>query len=152
MEAFIISLVGIIGVSFIAEMFFAQPVISEIAGGFIPSIPDDTALYIAIGIIGATVMPHNLYLHSSLVQTRKFDRTPVEIRKAIRFNIIDSAIALNLAFFVNAAILILAASVFYKNGFFEVAEFSGCAQITGAFIRNRMGSCPICNSFNCGWE
>jgi manganese transport protein len=122
MEAFIISLVGIIGVSFIAEMFFAQPVISEIAGGFIPSIPDDTALYIAIGIIGATVMPHNLYLHSSLVQTRKFDRTPVEIRKAIRFNIIDSAIALNLAFFVNAAILILAASVFYKNGFFEVAE------------------------------
>lgn len=122
MEAFIISLVGIIGFSFVAEMIFAQPVLSDVAGGFIPSIPDDTALYIAIGIIGATVMPHNLYLHSSLVQTRKFERTPVEIRKAIKFNIIDSAIALNLAFFVNAAILILAASVFYKNGFFEVAE------------------------------
>ena len=122
MEAFIITLVAIIGASFVAEMFFAQPLLSEIATGFVPSIPNDTALYIAIGIIGATVMPHNLYLHSSLVQTRKFERTPKEIRKAIKFNIIDSTIALNLAFFVNAAILILAASVFYKNGLFEVAE------------------------------
>ncbi len=122
MEAFIISLVAVIGFSFLAEMIFAQPSLGEIATGFIPSIPNDTALYIAIGIIGATVMPHNLYLHSSLVQTRKFERTPIEIKKAIRFNIIDSTIALNLAFFVNAAILILAATVFYKNGLYEVAE------------------------------
>jgi manganese transport protein len=122
MEAFIITLVGIIGFSFVAEMFFAKPALGEIASGFIPSIPSDTALYIAIGIIGATVMPHNLYLHSSLVQTRKFNRTPPDIKRAIRFNILDSAIALNLAFFVNAAILILAASVFFKNGMFGVAE------------------------------
>ncbi len=122
MEAFIIALVGIIGLSFLAEMIFAQPSISEIASGFIPVIPNDTALYIAIGIIGATVMPHNLYLHSSLVQTRKFERSSKEIRKAIRYNIIDSAVALNLALFVNAAILILAATVFFKNGMFEVAE------------------------------
>lgn len=122
MEAFIISLVGIIGFSFVVEMIFAQPAIGDIASGFIPSIPNDTALYIAIGIIGATVMPHNLYLHSSLVQTRKFERNPPEIKKAIKYNFIDTAIALNMALFVNAAILILAASVFYKNGMFEVAE------------------------------
>ncbi|MBK9103909.1 MAG: Nramp family divalent metal transporter [Saprospiraceae bacterium] len=122
MEAFVISLIAIIGISFLIEMFLARPDLNEVVTGFIPSLPNYTALYIAIGIIGATVMPHNLYLHSALVQTRKFQRTPDETRKAIKFNIIDSAIALNLAFFVNAAILILAASVFYKNGLFEVAE------------------------------
>jgi manganese transport protein len=122
MEAFIIALVMIIGISFIFEMIFAQPEVGGILRGLIPSIPNDTALYIAIGIIGATVMPHNLYLHSSLVQTRKFDRSPAGIRQAIKYNFIDSTIALNLAFFVNAAILILAAATFYKNGMFEIAE------------------------------
>ncbi|HTH82264.1 MAG TPA: Nramp family divalent metal transporter, partial [Mucilaginibacter sp.] len=80
------------------------------------------ALYIAIGIIGATVMPHNLYLHSSLVQTRQITRTPKGIRTAIKFNLFDTVIALNLAFLVNAAILILAASAFFKNGYFHIAE------------------------------
>lgn len=122
MEAFILSLVAIIGLCFLGELIFAAPKMSEIATGFIPSIPGHDALYIAIGIIGATVMPHNLYLHSSLVQTRKFQKTKEEVGKAIRFNIIDSAIALNFAFFVNASILILAATAFYKNGMFEVAE------------------------------
>jgi manganese transport protein len=121
-EVFILSLIAIIGMCFFAEMFFAQPNLGEVMTGFIPSIPNETALYIAIGIIGATVMPHNLYLHSSLVQTRKFKKTSEEIWKAIRFNVIDSAIALNFAFFVNAAILILAATAFYKNGLFEVAQ------------------------------
>lgn len=122
MEAFIIGLVAIIGMAFLAQMIFAKPVLSEIAGGFIPSIPDSTALYIAIGIIGATVMPHNLYLHSALVQTRRFKRDEAGIRRAIRFNILDSTIALNLAFFVNAAILILAASTFHKAGMVDVAD------------------------------
>jgi manganese transport protein len=122
MESFIISMVAIIGLCFLAQMIFSKPDVTEVATGLIPSIPDSTALYIAIGIIGATVMPHNLYLHSSLVQTRKFERTSVEIKKAIRFNIIDSAIALNMAFLVNSAILILAAATFHKNGLFEVAE------------------------------
>jgi len=122
LEVFILSLIAIIGLSFLAQMFFAAPQLGEVVQGFIPSIPNDAALYIAIGIIGATVMPHNLYLHSSIVQTRKFDRSSSEIKKAIKFNIIDSTIALNLAFFVNAAILILAATVFYKNGLFDVAE------------------------------
>ncbi len=122
MEIFIISLVAIIGMAFVAQMIFAQPSISAIAGGFIPTALDETALYIAIGIIGATVMPHNLYLHSALVQTRKVERIDTEIRKAIRFNILDSTIALNAAFFVNAAILILAASTFYKAGMHEVSD------------------------------
>jgi manganese transport protein len=122
MEAFIIALVAIIGFSFIFEMIFAKPEIGNVLGGLIPSMPSEEALYIAIGIIGATVMPHNLYLHSSLVQTRKFDRSTAGIKQALKYNFIDSTIALNLAFFVNAAILILAAATFYKNGLFEVAE------------------------------
>lgn len=138
LEAFIIGLIAIIGMAFIAQMIFAKPSIPEIAAGFIPSIPNSTALYIAIGIIGATVMPHNLYLHSSLVQTRKFARTPSEIRKAIKFNLIDSTVALNLAFFVNAAILILAGSVFFKNGLFEVADIQDAHKLleplTGASL------------------
>ena len=122
MEAFILTLVAIIGVSFLFEMFIVQPNVSEVIRGLVPSGLNHEALYIAIGIIGATVMPHNLYLHSALVQTRKFSRDDEGIKKAIRFNIIDSTIALNLAFFVNAAILILAASAFYKNGFNTVAN------------------------------
>ena len=122
MEAFIIALVLVIGVSFIFEMIFAQPVLEDVMQGLIPTMPSESALYIAIGIIGATVMPHNLYLHSSLVQTRKFDRSKEGIKQALKYNFIDSTIALNLAFFVNAAILILAAATFYKVGMHEVAE------------------------------
>src|SRR5436190_790156 len=99
MEAFIIGLVFIIGMSFLIEIILAKPDLGEVVTGFVPGIPNDTALYIAIGIIGATVMPHNLYLHSALVQTRKIRRTKQGIKKAIRLNIIDSAVALNLAFF-----------------------------------------------------
>ncbi|HAD15088.1 MAG TPA: iron/manganese transporter [Saprospirales bacterium] len=122
LEAFILGLVLIIGGAFAIQMFLAKPSLGEIAGGFVPSIPNTEALFIAIGIIGATVMPHNLYLHSALVQSRKVARTFEGLKKAIRYNIIDSAIALNLALFVNAAILILAAAVFYKNGYNGVSE------------------------------
>ena len=128
MEAFIIALVAIIGVSFIFEMIFAEPELPKVLAGLIPSIPSQEALYIAIGIIGATVMPHNLYLHSSLVQTRKFDRSDAGIRQALKYNLIDSTIALNLAFFVNAAILILAAATFYKSGMFHIAEIQDAHQ------------------------
>jgi manganese transport protein len=122
MEAFIIALVAIIGLSFLIEIILAKPDLGEVVKGFRPSIPNDTALYIAIGIIGATVMPHNLYLHSALVQTRKIKRDDAGIKRALKLNFIDSAIALNLAFFVNAAILILAATVFFKTGRTDVAE------------------------------
>lgn len=115
MEAFIVMLISTIGVSFIIEIFFAQPNWGGIASGFIPHL-DAGALFIAIGIIGATVMPHNLYLHSSLVQTRAVSNTHTGKAEACKFNFIDSAIALNGAFFVNAAILIMAAAVFYSRG------------------------------------
>lgn len=122
MELFIISLVAIIGMAFVAQMFFAQPAPGDIVRGLMPGVLSESALYIAIGIIGATVMPHNLYLHSALVQTRKFENTAKETRRAIRFNLFDSTVALNAAFFVNAAILILAASTFHKAGLHEVAD------------------------------
>lgn len=122
LEAFIISLVALIGVSFLIQLFIAKPDVTEIAKGIIPGIANEDALYIAIGIIGATVMPHNLYLHSSLVQTRSFRRNEDGIKKALRFNLIDSAVALNLALFVNAAILILAASSFFTKGISNVTE------------------------------
>lgn len=122
MEVFIVSMVFIVGISFLTEMFIVKPLIGEVLSGLAPSMLSGNALYIAIGIIGATVMPHNLYLHSSLVQTRKIERTAKGIKDSLKYNLIDTTIALNLAFFVNAAILILAATAFYKNGLFEVAE------------------------------
>lgn len=133
-EAFIIGMIAIIGGCFLIELFFAQPDLREISKGFVPSIPDSTALYISIGIIGATVMPHNLYLHSALVQTRKIKPTHASIKKALRYNFWDSAIALNLAFFVNAAILILAAAVFHKNGYTGIAELTDAHQLLAPLL------------------
>ncbi|MDI1356493.1 MAG: Nramp family divalent metal transporter [bacterium] len=134
LEAFIISLVLLIGASFFIELLIAKPAITDIAGGFIPFIENEDALYIAIGIIGATVMPHNLYLHSSLVQTRSFDRTPKGIKKAIRFNTADSAIALNLALFVNGAILVLAATTFFKQGKHDVVDLQDAHQLLAPML------------------
>ncbi|MBK9421331.1 MAG: Nramp family divalent metal transporter [Flavobacteriales bacterium] len=131
LEIFILSLVALIGFSFLAEMFIVEPVVGDVLKGFIPSALSDKALYIAIGIIGATVMPHNLYLHSSLVQTRRFERTDKGMREAIRFNFFDTTIALNLAFFVNAAILILAAAAFHTAGHYDVAEIEQAHELLG---------------------
>ena len=134
MEAFIITLVAIIAVCFLIQIVMAKPDALEVASGLIPSIPSDNALYIAIGIIGATVMPHNLYLHSALVQTRKFEKTDEGIRKAIKYNRIDSTIALNIAFLVNAAILVLAATVFFKTGNSDVAEIKEAHRLLPGFL------------------
>ncbi len=136
MEMFIISLVFIIGVCFIAEMFIVHPVYQDVVKGFIPGTLEGSALYIAIGIIGATVMPHNLYLHSSLVQTRKIDQTPTGIQRALKFNLFDTAIALNMAFFANAAILILAAAAFYVNGYYKVAEIQDASMLLEKLFGN----------------
>jgi manganese transport protein len=122
LESVVIALVGTIGVAFVIETILGQPDWGGLVRGFVPSLPDASALYIAIGILGATVMPHNLYLHSALVQTRKTGRKPEEIKDAIRWNNIDTTVSLNVAFFINAAILVMAASVFYRNGLFQVAE------------------------------
>lgn len=141
MEAFIITLVGIVGISFLAEILLAKPDLGEVAGGLIPSIPNDEALYIAIGIIGATVMPHNLYLHSALVQTRKIRNSKGSIRRALKFNFIDSAIALNIAFLVNSAILVLAATVFFKSGRTDVAEIRDAHELLAPLLGS--GIAPI---------
>jgi manganese transport protein len=129
MEVFIVSMVFIIGSSFLIEMFIVSPVYGDVLQGFFPSNLNGDALYIAIGIIGATVMPHNLYLHSSLVQTRKFNRSVPGMKNAIRMNFFDTTIALNLAFFVNAAILVLAAAAFYVNGYFHIAEIQDASKL-----------------------
>jgi manganese transport protein len=141
MEAFIIALVAIIGLSFLIEIILAKPDFGEVVKGFVPHKMDSAALYIAIGIIGATVMPHNLYLHSALVQTRKIKRDDAGIKRALKLNFIDSAIALNLAFFVNAAILILAATVFYKTGRTDVAEIKQAHELLAPMLGT--GLAPI---------
>lgn len=122
LEAFIIALVAIIGASFLVQILIAKPAIGDVVGGLVPGMLNDGALYIAVGIIGATVMPHNLYLHSALVQTRKINPDKKGIKTALKYNLIDSTIALNAAFLVNTAILVLAATVFYKTGNTEVAK------------------------------
>lgn len=136
MESFILSMVFIVGLSFLVEMFIIEPEMKDVIAGLEPSMLSGDALYIAIGILGATVMPHNLYLHSSLVQTRKIERTSKGIKESLKYNLIDTSIALNLAFLVNASILILAATAFHKNGYFEVAEIQDAHKL----LENIFGS------------
>ena len=114
-EAVILSLIAVVTGCFLAELFLAKPVVSEIVSGLVPRMNRES-LYVAIGILGATVMPHNLYLHSALVQTRRLGRTVAERREACRYNLFDSILALNGALIVNAAILVVAAAVFFKQG------------------------------------
>jgi len=121
-EAFIVMLIATISVSFLIELIWAKPHMGSVLKGFIPGRLTSESLYIAVGIIGATVMPHNLYLHSALVQTRKIKNDERSIKQALKFNLFDSTIALNLAFLVNAAILILAASAFFSTGRTDVAK------------------------------
>jgi manganese transport protein len=138
MEAFIILLVATIGFSFFIQLFIAKPDLSYAIKGFVPSKLSPEALYITVGIIGATVMPHNLYLHSALVQTRKIDRNVKGIRKSIFYNFIDSAVALNAAFFVNASILILAATAFFATGHKEVAKIEDAHALLAPLLGSKM--------------
>jgi manganese transport protein len=124
-EALVLTLIVTIGGCFVAELIFARPDVSDVALGFLPSAEitrNPQMLFVAIGILGATVMPHNLYLHSSIVQTRHFEDSPQGKKEAIRFATIDSTFALMCALFINAAILILAAAAFHWSGNREVAE------------------------------
>ncbi len=138
LEALVITLIATISALFGLEIFFSRPEWLPIVHSlFVPSkaiVTDPEMLYIAIGILGATVMPHNLYLHSSIVQTRDYQRTPSGKREAIRFANIDSATALMLALFVNAAILIVAAAVFHRNGHFEVAEIGDAYKLLSPML------------------
>jgi manganese transport protein len=138
MEAFIIALVAVVAISFFIEIVIAQPALGEVVKGFVPTNLSPEALLIAIGIIGATVMPHNLYLHSALVQTRKINRSKEGIKQALRFNMVDSAIALNIAFFVNAAILVLAATAFFKTGNSHVGEIKEAHQLLNGLLGSKL--------------
>ena len=124
-EALVIVLIGTIAVCFGMEIFFSKPELAGVLAGFIPSpsvVTDPAKLFIAIGILGATVMPHNLYLHSSIVQTRRYPLDILGKKEAVRFATIDSNIALTIAMAINAAILILSAATFHRTGLTDVAE------------------------------
>src|SRR3989449_2551457 len=126
-EAFVVTLILTIGACFAYEIFFARPLWLEAARGFLPNLEilrNREMLYIAIGILGATVMPHNLYLHSSIVQTRAFGQVANHRREAIRYAVLDSTLALGFALFINAAILVLGAAAFHVRGFTAVAEIA----------------------------
>ncbi len=125
LEALVITLILVIGGCFLAEIFFSKPDVAAVLAGFVPSgdiLTNTQALYLAIGILGATVMPHNLYLHSSIVQTRKYEQNAAGKAEAVRFATLDSTIALSLALFINAGILIISAATFFTRGNHEVAE------------------------------
>jgi len=138
LEAFIVALLIVIAGCFAVQLALSQPAIGDVLSGFVPTaqvVTNPAMLYIAIGILGATVMPHNLYLHSSIVQTRAFDRDDAGKREAIKFATIDSSVALSLALFVNSAILILAASTFYVAGRTDVAEIQDAYQLLSPMLR-----------------
>jgi len=136
MEAVIVSLVIMIGVCFLLELVLAKPNMTEVITGFMPTGMSSGALFIALGIIGATVMPHNIYLHSALVQSRDVEKTSKGKKEANKFNLIDSVVALNAAFFVNAAILVLAASVFFSTGHSDVASIMDAHSLLGKLLGN----------------
>jgi len=124
-EALVVALIATIAVCFLFEIIIARPNLAAVAWGFLPRssiLADRDQLYIAIAILGATVMPHNLYLHSSVVQTRRYEETPAGKRMAVRYAFLDSTIALTCALFINAAILVVAAATFHTSGHSEVAE------------------------------
>ncbi|MFL5559886.1 MAG: Nramp family divalent metal transporter [Gemmatimonadaceae bacterium] len=125
LEAMVITLIGTVGACFVFELFISHPAFGAVMAGFVPHheiVTNPAMLYIAIGILGATVMPHNLYLHSSIVQTRRYESTTEGKREAIRYAFLDSTIALSFALFINAAILIVAAATFHTRGQTGVAE------------------------------
>jgi manganese transport protein len=132
LEALVVALIATIAGCFLFEIVLARPEFGALAQGFVPQatiVRDPAMLYIAIGILGATVMPHNLYLHSSIVQTRRYDETPAGKRMAVRYALLDSTVALTLALFINAAILIVAAATFHRAGRTDVAEIGQAYQL-----------------------
>ena len=142
-EALVVGLILLIAGSFAVELWLAQPVPGDVAAGFVPSLGilgNTEMLYIAIGILGATVMPHNLYLHSSIVQTRKYEDTDEGKREAIRFATIDSSFALMFALFINAAILIMAAAMFHGTEHEGVADIGDAYQLLSPLLGTSMAS------------
>ena len=142
-EALVITLILLIGGCFLLEIIFSQPSVSAILSGFVPRaeiISNPQMLYLAIGILGATVMPHNLYLHSSIVQTRKYEQNTAGKTEAIKFATLDSTLALMFALFINAAILIISAATFHQTGQNEVAEIQDAFHLLSPTLGVSMAS------------
>ncbi|MEP6589859.1 MAG: Nramp family divalent metal transporter [Gemmatimonadota bacterium] len=143
LEILVIVLLATVGICFAAEMAFSQPSLSGILVGLVPTsqvVTNPAMLYIALGILGATVMPHNLYLHSAVVQTREIENTPAGIRQAIKYGALDSTVALFLAFLVNAAILILSAATFHGTGHESVADIGDAYQLLTPLLGTSLAS------------
>ena len=142
-EAFVVSLIGVISLCFAYELLLARPIWGAAIAGLAPSaeiLHNGAMLYIAVGILGATVMPHNLYLHSSLVQTRSYALDAAGKREAIRFGILDSSLALGFSFFINAAILVLGAAVFHTRGMHNVAEIGSAYKLLSPVLGASLAS------------
>jgi manganese transport protein len=142
-EALVVGLILAIAGSFAVELWLAHPAAGVLARGFVPSaeiLKNSQMLYIAIGILGATVMPHNLYLHSSIVQTRKYLDTAEGKREAIRFATIDSSVALMSALFINAAILVMAAASFHGTGYDAVADIGDAYKLLSPLLGTTLAS------------
>ncbi|MBQ4899304.1 Nramp family divalent metal transporter [Paenibacillus sp. Marseille-P2973] len=143
LEIFVVVLIATIGICFGIDLFLSKPDMGQVALGYIPNadiIRRPEMLYIAIGILGATVMPHNLYLHSSIVQTRQYDRTPAGKRQAIKFATWDSSIALTFALFINSAILIVSAATFHSAGMTQVADISEAYHLLTPIVGTTLAS------------
>jgi manganese transport protein len=143
LEAFVIALIATIGICFAVELFMASPPVADVLRGLLPTtqvVTNPMMLYIAIGILGATVMPHNLYLHSSIVQTRKVLPDAESKREAIRFATLDSTLALLFAFFINGAILVLAAATFHNTGHQEVADIGDAYRLLTPLLGTTLAS------------
>ncbi len=149
-EAFVLVLIATIAGCFAFEILLARPEMREVATGLIPRL-NASSIYIAVAIFGATVMPHNLYLHSALVQTRRIGETPAEKRTACRFNLFDSALALNGALFVNAAILVMAAAVFFKNNI-VVTEIQQAHQLLAPLLGTTLASVLFGSALLCSGQ
>ncbi|HEU5180789.1 MAG TPA: Nramp family divalent metal transporter [Candidatus Polarisedimenticolia bacterium] len=159
MEAFILTLVLTIGGCFLLEILLSHPQWGSVLQGFVPKLSGSNpyvfshpeALFVAIGILGATVMPHNLYLHSALVQSRKIGRNPEAIRRACKYNLIDTTVALNAAFFVNAAILVMSAATFYTRGI-EVTEIQQAHTLLAPLLGTAVASTAFAIALLCSGQ
>ncbi len=143
LEAFVIALVAVIGICFGVELVLSQPALGELLGGLVPTpeiVKNQGMLYIAIGILGATVMPHNLYLHSAVVQTRKLGEDEASLREGIRYATFDSTVALFFAFFINGAILVMSAAIFHTNGLHAVEDISEAHKLLAPLLGTTLAS------------
>lgn len=155
LEAVVVTLIGIIGICFLSELAFSHPDLQGILNGYVPSfqiVRNPGMLYVSIGILGATVMPHNLYLHSSIVQTRQYRETKQGLKEAIRFASFDSTVALMFALFINSAILIMSAATFHQTGHQQVAEIQEAYRLLSPLLGTALAGVSFAVALLCSGQ